>query len=216
MIKFNVFCENLHKIAKRRREWQDILLKKGWKYLGEGVKAKVYEHPSKPYVIKIYMPDPAYELFLDFAESQRNNPYVVKIKRKIFTGETDFSLMNSVALEKLIPIKGSAKITERFRAVQLGCQYMEDYFENGITLDQLKLKILEKMENSNEFRVENIKRKRRLLNLFFNHPLANTILEFHNFMEEGGKQYRWDIHDENIMIRPSDGKLVLTDPIFGR
>lgn len=75
--------------------------KLGWKPIGSGYWAKVFTHPSKPYVLKIFMDDPYYLTYLKIMQANQKNPHVPKIiGRPVKITPT----VNAVRLEKLTPL----------------------------------------------------------------------------------------------------------------
>jgi hypothetical protein len=75
----------------------------GWHPIGSGYYAQVFEHPNKPYVLKIFVNDHDYLRYLKIIKANKTNPHVpqiignpVKITRTV----------NAVRLEKLTPLTG--------------------------------------------------------------------------------------------------------------
>ena len=75
----------LTKQLKRAAGWplnlDTILLDHGWKVLGWGAEGIVAEHPSKPYVLKIYRANSRYSDFVRFSQAHQSNPHVPRFGR---------------------------------------------------------------------------------------------------------------------------------------
>lgn len=78
------------------------LEEKGFKKLGKGMYGYTLEHPSYPWVFKLFSRDDGYKLFLDYALTHQDNPYLPKIKGKYIKLTNDSYV---VRLEKLKPIQ---------------------------------------------------------------------------------------------------------------
>jgi len=62
--------------------WYDIekiLLNNGFFIAGKGSHAKVYAHPHKKYVYKVFDNDVAYSLYIQYCLQNQNNPHIPKI-----------------------------------------------------------------------------------------------------------------------------------------
>jgi len=77
--------------------------KLGWLPIGSGYWSKVFSHPSKPYVLKIFMDDTNYLEYLQIVKANQSNPHVPKI---IGRPAKISSTVNAVRLEKLTPVTG--------------------------------------------------------------------------------------------------------------
>lgn len=66
--------------------------------IGQGFYARVYARPQDDYVIKIFRQDRGYTRFLQYINTNRNNPYVPKLRGKIIKLPNNFNL---VRIEKL-------------------------------------------------------------------------------------------------------------------
>lgn len=72
----------------------------GWNRIGMGGWAKVYSHPSKNYVIKIYSNDNIYNKWLDFMLANQSNKYIPKIYGKPFSFKNGLHVVRMEMLEK--------------------------------------------------------------------------------------------------------------------
>lgn len=73
----------------------------GWKRIGQGGWARVYGHPSKSYVIKIYSNDEQYDTYLDFMKRNQSNKYVPKIIGRPFSFDNGLSVVRMEFLTKV-------------------------------------------------------------------------------------------------------------------
>jgi hypothetical protein len=79
------------------------LEKLGWHPIGSGYYAQVFENPSKPYVLKIFVNDDFYLKYLRIIKANKNNPHVPRI----FGNPVKITpTVSAVRLEKLIPLTG--------------------------------------------------------------------------------------------------------------
>jgi hypothetical protein len=85
-----------------RNEAVELLISKGYKQLGSGTFANVFERKSRPNeVIKLFASnDGAYESYLDFIMKHQDNPHFPKVIGKPMSITTDY---DAVKLEKLEP-----------------------------------------------------------------------------------------------------------------
>ena len=61
-------------------EFGKFLATKGFKQLGAGAFAGVWEHPSYPWVFKVFKNDEAYKTYFAWCRKKQGNPNVPKIK----------------------------------------------------------------------------------------------------------------------------------------
>jgi hypothetical protein len=74
----------------------------GWKRIGSGAFARVYEHPNYPLVLKIFSSkDSCYIKFLKYVEQHSTNPFLPKVRGKLLKLNNDYY---AVRLEKLQPL----------------------------------------------------------------------------------------------------------------
>lgn len=85
-------------------ELSNLLRERGWTVLGRGSEAAVAEHPSKPYVLKIYPTGSLYTKFVDLAQRVPQNPHFPKFSRE--QRKIPGTLFSYVRMEKL------ARVTE--------------------------------------------------------------------------------------------------------
>ncbi len=213
---FKQFYENWIK-PSMSENIRDMLRSKGWNYMNSGSYGSVYSHPKKNYVVKIYT-DKGYRVFLDFLESQQGNPDVVKIKRRIFKNPDEFSEYSSyaeiVALEKLKPIPMDSLQGRVISNIWAELRNIREY--KNLDRNTIITKLRENLKanylaygNKDDYqgmRVFEIilKRNKNLIDTLF---LLKDYINNHNF------PVRFDLHSGNFMIRPSTGRIVITDPL---
>lgn len=220
------FIENMVR-SSSREEWQKFLQSKGWRPLGRGANAVVFGQPSKKYVLKVYEGDDfGYKTFLDFLETQQGNPDVVMMKRRIYQrpdGVKDNGA-EVVALEKLKPLtEDSVLFSVIFDVVQYirGKEIFNLPFEEAMKKisRNIILEYEEEVSDAKEFgppeRVANYKRRIQAFNILTKryNSLFKTIFELKLFARKQGEMGVLDLHKGNFMIRPSTGKIVITDPL---
>lgn len=77
--------------------------KDGWSVLGTGYFSHVFEHPAKPYVVKLFTNSPNYMDYLKFVIANQNNPFVPKLRGKIIRIDDS---TNAIRMEKLAKLTG--------------------------------------------------------------------------------------------------------------
>ena len=82
-------------------EWQEIMKSYGFTHLGTGSYGSAYEHPSYPWVFKVFKHDDPYLSFFKYARRNQNNPNLPRIKGSYIRIGND---AYAVRLEKLRPI----------------------------------------------------------------------------------------------------------------
>ena len=94
-----------------RNMWrpQDILEKYGWKVLGWGVEGAVAEHPTKPYVLKLYSKTSKYSRFVEFVQANQSSPYLPRFGR--YVRKLPGSRLSYVRMEKLNPVSEDELLT---------------------------------------------------------------------------------------------------------
>ena len=85
-------------------KWNDYMIDHGFKFLGIGNYGSVYEHPTYPWVFKIFKDDPAFLYYVNYIKHNQHNPNVPKIKGNVIKiNDSTFV----VRLEKLQPISNT-------------------------------------------------------------------------------------------------------------
>jgi hypothetical protein len=77
------------------------LISRGFKKIGSGSFSVVYEHPSYPWIFKLFREDPAYMWYLNYALEHQDDPHVPRIKGRFMQLQTDGGRLYLVRLEKL-------------------------------------------------------------------------------------------------------------------
>lgn len=100
----NIVSDTHGQSARSEPEWKqtltNMMMKHNFSLVGNGINGAVYENQNYPYVIKVYRRDHAYDEWLYFSRTHRNNKYVPKIKGN---GVVLNRIFNAVRLEKLVP-----------------------------------------------------------------------------------------------------------------
>lgn len=206
----------------------DRLKANGWKEIGSGSFAKVFEHPEKDYVMKLFT-DQCYLAFLRFLERHQNNPHIVKVKSIDIIPKGDN--VGLVAIEKLKKANFSnwrnnlaLSFGGYLSSTTIGNRSLEtvvDGFMNKVKKDENSMKQYYVVKNQDtpekDFR-QKISHHDRLLRRveFFiedNLPLARALYELSKYLEMNSNFCRFDLHSGNFMIRPSTGEIVITDPV---
>ena len=82
-------------------KWQKYMTDHGFKYLGSGFFAGVYEHPNYPWVFKIFKDDPGYMHYFKYVKANQHNENLPKIKGN-FIKINDTTYV--IRVEKLTPM----------------------------------------------------------------------------------------------------------------
>jgi hypothetical protein len=83
--------------------FKDKLKAAGWKEIGSGWYAVVFENPKYPYVIKVVNNNPRYLKFLHLVAQNQSNPFLPKIRGKFIKLNQQ---TQAVRMEKLTPLLG--------------------------------------------------------------------------------------------------------------
>lgn len=158
----------------------------GFKFIGEGLSGQVYEHPNKPYVLKIFRnTDYAYRNFINFALNN-NSIYLPKFGKIFHLDEySDLVQMEKLQLNnpnKKEILKELDSFINYFIDIKKHDQKVQDVFDNYPE------------QESEEFQ---------------------KYYDFYYFVYQimlNLKTYRLDLHDENIMFR--NDTPVIIDPYW--
>ena len=100
--RFRDFVKDVKKVDNREDSWRgslkDLMGTIGFRPVGMGKYAFVFEKPNYPYVVKIFMKDTAYLRWISFCLKHPNNKYVPKIRGKVIKINDIFM---AIRLEKL-------------------------------------------------------------------------------------------------------------------
>jgi len=114
--KFRKSVKGFNKVDTRKSGWKitldDMFSNYGFKRLGAGKYASVYGHPKYPYVVKVFQKDAAFLRWVKFAQENRKNPYVPKIRGRVTKINKMFFVLR---MEKLTPYDWGSKLwTHKF------------------------------------------------------------------------------------------------------
>lgn len=162
-----------------------LFRKLGWKQIGtRSVFASVWSIPNKPYIVKAWTLDEAYENFLRYilSSDNRNNPHFPKI----------FGRMKSIPAVHL-----RSKKDDIVKLVKL--EKLES-LEQG----SMEYKIIEKILSGKSYKNDDS-------DIF---PQVKTFKETYEKLENQRQFHGYidDLHMNNVMVRPSDGIIVIIDP----
>jgi len=155
----------------------------GFKKLGAGIKAIVYEHPQLPYVIKVFNNDPKYFKYFNWARENQDNPHVPQIRGKYIKIN---ERLYAVRMEKLIPVTRDYEFIRKYIDPKIPVVDPQSIFLATMILSPKNSEFLEN-----------------------NYPKMVEVKSFiHSVVKVGAD----DLHNGNVMKR-SDGTLVVTDPL---
>lgn len=209
---------------------------KGWRIIGTGARGTVFDKSGKSYVLKLYKNDNCYNMFLDFLEENQNNPHLVKIQRRIVSGNSGL-----VAIEKLQRITYSdwrdtlvsslggylENLNVKDKSFEEVLEIIKDKIKNKYTsflnadtyydVNEPGIKSLEKikrLKKDQAYKKPHFSALKRLDYFIESYlPALRTIYELQKYLvENGGSACYMDTHLGNFMIRPSTGEIVITDP----
>lgn len=85
------------------KKFTEFLLQAGFRLVGKGSFAAVYEKPNYPWLFKLFNQDSAYEQYIRWAIKNQDNPHVPKIKGGIIKINDQ---THAIRMEKLTPFLG--------------------------------------------------------------------------------------------------------------
>ena len=167
----------------------DYLGTKGFEQIGDGAFSVALHKPGTNYVLKINIsPDPKYRKFIAFARKHPNNGLVPHIYKVWSAGK--FFI---VVTEKLDDISGPA--VGSFKLLSFG-------IENKISDTKTLFK---KFQSKYGTSLEKMTQMRK------GFASDQDLKEFNDWLFD---LFPWrDIHEDNVMVRPSTGQLVIIDPL---
>lgn len=199
--KFDTVSEFLLDPGHKDKDWEQVVMdfkNSGGRILGRGYFGKVFDHPSWPYVLKVFPRDDCYLKFVRFARENpmRGFPFFYDKPRRVlptFLRGLDMANPYVVRMERLIPVPDGFAVAGRIvdminEAVgHFGKGY--DYRNYGAADHMLLFRTGEYYEPV----------KAGLL-LASSPPVRRTGC--------------WiDLHGENILMRKNGTDIVLSDPV---
>ena len=215
-----------------------LTYKKKWHPIGVGANATVFDKSGKNYVLKLYRNDKCYDIFLDFVEKNQNNPHLVKIQRRIVSGDSglvaieklqkiDYSSWRDSLVSSLGYYLGNYDVRDSsFNEVLEGVkQNIISYYQNEINDDTIynvnapgidPLEKMKRLKSAQEYKKSYFSSLKRLDYFIESYlPALKTIYDLKTYLvKNGGRDCYMDTHLGNFMIRPSTGELVITDPVI--
>lgn len=191
----SVSAETLKEYVKRLR--QD-----GVEFLGKGSLATTFVHPKdKNIAVKVYTDNSGFDKFLRFCRSHPKNPYCPKIYQitsvpKALDTEMDRGParvpVRAVFMERLRPLRATEYKKFSQEVGHLGGESWP-----SPTLMTYGKKVWANVALQKEDR-----------------HLAQFAKWMCNNVYSGNRLYMSDVHEQNLMARPSDGHVVFSDPIW--
>lgn len=209
--EFDIHTErDLLKLDKKSpREISKQLKSMGFKEVSRGHFGQVFILNRGNRVVKVSMKsDTGYEMFLDLAMRNTSNPHLPKISWKqnftyIDNGVEKPGFM--VALERLAPIP----MRDYYPTKQFVTQHADQFAVlNAIEKSGMGIELYVPIDYIPKSQLEKSNTE------FWAHPLYKAFDKLINTFGRGKikSDLVWDLHWKNIMYRPSDGSLVVTDP----
>jgi hypothetical protein len=191
---FDTVSDFLLNPEHRYKTWDQLMKEfeaSGGSYIGGGRFGTVYDHPSWPYVVKVFN-DPFY---LRFARFAYRNPHPCFPKffgppQRIvpfYTRGAAQSVQYIVRVEKLIPVKDQQMLKQFITLYDYAVYYLTSSDKGNRYFDSVR-------------------------ELFQRYPQLEKLTEA-IFLVQRNIHGAMDIHTENIMQR-QNGDLVLTDPLW--
>ena len=167
----------------------------GFKRLGTGTFANVYEKPGYPWVFKLFKDDDPYIWYYKYCRANQNNPHVPRIKGNLIKISDDTFC---VRMEKLTPYPETPEYKKLYDHIRYALYQLLDDAYSGV-IDPLGWQPNEK---------EIIRRQEALHFLKHTYPqLYKVLVDLANH----GTDWDLDLHDNNLMLRGNT--IVITDPI---
>jgi hypothetical protein len=182
----------------------------GYKKLGNGHFAYAFKHPSKDEVLKLWIADSAYEDFLKFCESHKSEKNLPKIYK--FGKLSTFHRRLYGFPEKIMYVR-----MELLRPLNLND--VGDISNDCPPLSKLIVQLSALHKRGHKFSLYGNKSVDQSawtkINLYWKDgKIPQKIIDMYSTLEKFKfTDHDLDLHDENIMVRPSTGDLVISDPI---
>jgi len=167
----------------------------GFKRLGYGTFANVYEKPGYPWVFKLFKDDDPYIWYYKYCRANQNNPHVPKIKGNLIKVSDDTFC---VRMEKLTPYPETPEYKKLYDHIRYTLFKMMDDAYTGIRNPhgwQPSQKELVMRQEAQDFIKQKYPQLYKVLDALANH----------------GTDWELDLHAQNLMLRGDT--VVITDPI---
>jgi hypothetical protein len=204
---------------KRHRALVDqIMTSKGYKKLGQGYEAVVYEKDAGN-VIKVIIPETgeqiggyeAHEFFLEFCKANKS-PHLPRFKESPEPIVIDGEEFKQIVMEKLFPVTDI--FTNEILAILAGDEGSSSSYDRFRTWpDVLQKELHEYKSHGTEW----LSPEAQGLPWPTDAQLTKKFGAFFTISKklyDENHRYAWDLSTQNIMQR-SNGVLVITDPIVG-
>ena len=192
---------------QRLRDPGEILRKAGWEVLGAGMDGAVAEHPSKPYVLKLFVSNSAYVPFVHYVQTHQSNPHLPRFNR--YVKKVPGTHLSYVRMEKLKNLDEDqviethpGEVLSLYTIARVYGQWVEPAFVRPL-LARLELARLPQLNE-----IENVCREKNIQPPSQGWLQAVTDL----VMMSQSQHLGWDLHLNNVMLRGST--LVITDPFY--
>jgi hypothetical protein len=188
------------------KDVEDDFYKQGGQLAGKGVESKVYIHSDWPYAIKVFPDDHCYLRFIRYTQHHPHPCFpktfgspqrIMPQYKRHYANEKVYMLR----IEKLSPLVQGSIIYESYKILRSAAMDYRYYKGNKIEEESL----------------ENLKNDKRAALAFsaFRQLYQRAGIAADDPDNSRGGECRLDMHDGNIMVRPSDGNLIITDPTHG-
>lgn len=172
----------------------------GYKKLGQGNFAYAYKHPSRDEVLKLWIKDSGYEKFVEYCRAHQSNKSLPKI---------------------LSPVKSFSTFHRRLHGFPDKIKYVRMELLRKLTPDDMgpgfDRKLMGVLNKIKQGIMKNDKLPKETLDKIALHwnddKIPQHVLDLIDAIAELKHLGRLDTHDDNIMVRPSTGEFVITDPI---
>lgn len=193
--------------------------REGGIFLGSGLYAYTVTHPNWNYVAKIYEEDACYTNFVRFIYQHQQSSHFPKIvgrEQKLYNKNLKKRLY-LVRLEELVELKDATFIKDVSRQ---SLDTIKELLRFNITTFQKILKDFPTIKNTN-FKKYILKISEpwnttdwnELDTNFYQNHFYSFCGALYEYSQKLPKSCFWDVSGRNIMVRPSTGELVITDPV---
>lgn len=203
---------------KSPQEIQSWLQENGYKKIGSGAYSQAWEKPGANEIVKISLAeDRCWKVFINWSNKLKNNPHVPKKigAMKEYKGTRDGKPQKFIiaVIEKL------AKLTPDYVRKAQGANFLglaELYYGSYIRKPTHATIYNKAITDAIDDRFEDMglmddPQVEKWLDANHLNPFSKALGTIYEMAERTGCTY--DFHDENLMVRPSTGDLVILDPL---